>query len=421
MLLVIYNFLFTLLIPIIILNLLRKSKKNPDYKHNISERLAFRLPDIKDALWIHSVSVGESIAISPLVKKIANNYPDISILVTMMTPTGRVEVKKLYQHYPNIYHCYLPYDSSIIISRFIRIIKPKCLVLMETEIWPILINTCYKRKVPVILTNARLSNKSKKNYQKISFLIKKILNEIDYIACQSEHDLDNFIAIGAKPEKISITGNLKFDIQISSVEKALGIYLKSLLQYKRIWIAASTHKGEDDIILKAHKKVLKHIDDCLLIIVPRHPERFDEVYEQSLSLNFTTTKRTLLNNKTLNQYEVLIGNSMGEMMSYYYTSDIAFIGGSLINKGGHNLLEPASLGIPTLTGPSLFNFKNISDLLIMKNATKVIDNDESLAKEILRLYSNESEYNHMAKMALETLNQNKGSISKQRYIIEKYI
>ena len=233
MLLVLYNILFTLLIPIILLNLLRKSKRNPGYKHNIFERLAFKLPNIKDVLWIHSVSVGESIAISPLVKEIADNYPNINILVTMMTPTGRTEVKKLYKNYSNIYHAYLPYDSSLIISRFIKKVQPKCLVLMETEIWPMLINTCYKRKIPIILTNARLSNNSRNNYDKISFLIKKILTKIDHIACQSKEDLNNFLSLGANPEKISITGNLKFDIQISYIEQKLGVYFKSILKYKK--------------------------------------------------------------------------------------------------------------------------------------------------------------------------------------------
>ena len=418
MLLIVYNIFFTLLIPILIINLFRKSKKNQKYKHHIKERLSLKIPNVKSPIWIHAVSVGENIAISPLVQSLTLEYPNDDILITMMTPTGRDEVKKLYKSNQNIYWSYLPYDSSLLLNNFINKIKPKILILMETEIWPILINTCYKNKIPIILNNARLSNKSKSNYQKILPISKNIMNKISYFSCQSQHDANNFIALGTEKNKVSITGNIKFDMELSNSKIELGKHFKKLFCNKKIWIASSTHSGEDEIILRAHKIISKVIDNSILIIVPRHPERFEEVYNQALTFKFQTIRRTELTVDNYNDQDVIIGNSMGEMMSYYYASHIAFVGGSLVKNGGHNILEPALLKLPIVSGPSLYNFKETMELFITADAISIVHDSNSLAKSIINLFKNPIKFKKMTAAASAILKQHRGALERQKNIIK---
>ncbi len=403
-----------------VLKLFRRAKKNPDYKKRISERFGFSPFKLKNSIWIHSVSMGESIAIAPLVKKLIAGNPETPFVVTTMTPTGSVQVQKLYQEYDQVHHCYLPYDLSYLMAFFIRRINPMMLVIMETELWPSLLHSCKTKHIPVILTNARLSEKSAKGYQKISFIMKHMLNDIAYISAQSTADEARFKKLGIAADKISTTGNLKYDLSITPAQKELGSEFKKSFGQRPIWIAASTHEGEDEIILKAHQLLLEEQPNTLLILVPRHPERFQQVYQLAESNNFKTQKRS----KSIDidpTTQVLLGDSMGELMAYYFASDIAFVGGSLINHGGHNLLEPASLGKPSLSGPHTFNFEAITRLLAEQEATLIVGNEIELSKQLIALYKTPAFYQKMSDNALKVIAENQGALDKQHAISQNIL
>jgi 3-deoxy-D-manno-octulosonic-acid transferase len=420
----IYNLFFILALPFVVLKLFSRAKKNPDYKKRILERFGLSPFKLPQSIWIHSVSVGESIAIAPLVKKLIEENPNMPFVITAMTPTGSVEVQKLYQSYDNVHHCYLPYDLSLLMYLLIYRIKPIALIIMETELWPSLLHSCKAMKIPVILTNARLSERSAKGYQKISFIIKAMLHDIAYISAQTQADYDRFTALGMPKLKISVTGNLKYDIAITETQQKLGQHFKAGFGKRKIWIAASTHEGEDGIILKAHLALLKEYPETLLILVPRHPERFNQIYELALTYGLKTQKRSEFIEDDIclsANTQALIGDSMGEMMAYYYTSDIALVGGSLINHGGHNLLEPASLRKPTLTGPYTFNFEAVTKMLVENHATIIIHDERDLSQQLITLYSDPKTYQEMSDNAVKTVKSNQGALQKQQAIIQRFI
>lgn len=379
-----YSVLSYLLLPVMLARLWIKGFKNPDYRKRIGERLGF-IPKLSGAsIWLHCVSVGEFRAAIPLIDQLIQTYPKHQIMLTTTTPTGSAEVKKHYQK--RLVHYYLPLDLSVFVKRFIKQSSPKLCIVMETEIWPNLIHCLKQNHIPTMLVNARLSERSLKKYQKhAAKLSQSTLNKLTLIATQNQNSLKRFAQLGVKTNKLVNAGNIKFD-QSLVVDKQSFDAIKKIIGKRKALVFASTHKGEEEQILSTYLDFKDKLNNVLLIIVPRHPERFDSVYQMAKTKNIHITRRS---DESIDpNAEVLLGDSMGEMMSYFKASDLVFMGGSLIDHGGHNMLEPASLGRPILFAQHVFNFAEIASELTQNNAAIQVKDTHTLFEQLLDLLSN---------------------------------
>lgn len=365
----------------------------------------------KGVIWFHAVSVGEVIAATPLIKRLKERHLNKSIVVTTTTTTGAAEVAKLE---PLVEHRYMPLDFGFAVERFIQTIKPDVLLIMETELWPNTLYTAKKYNIPVSIINARLSERSFKRYQKFPFIFSLLFKNISAIYCQTNEDQKRFVALGVNQQNIQVTGTIKFDISISNEIIKNSAKLRHTLGINRpIWIAASTHQGEDEQILGAHYNLLAKQENAVLILVPRHPERFIAVATLSNYLGFNTVNRTS-NEQFSSTDNVYIADTMGEMLLLIGASDICFMGGSLIGNqvGGHNLLEPASLSKPCLIGESFYNFKLITDQLVGNNGAIICKNTEEISNQLILLFDQPQKMKAMGINALAIVNQNRGALDK---------
>ncbi|MDG1773816.1 MAG: lipid IV(A) 3-deoxy-D-manno-octulosonic acid transferase [Oceanicoccus sp.] len=414
-----YSVFFYLITPLILLRLAYRASKAPAYGQRIAERFGFFIaPKLNNTIWVHSVSVGETIAAAPLIKRLQQQYPDAAIVVTTMTPTGSDRVKALLGD--SVFHVYAPYDLPGAIQRFLTRVQPKLLVIMETELWPNTIHYCRQSSIPVVLANARLSEKSAAGYQRLSWLTGPMLNNLSKVVAQNKADADRFLALGLAENKVEVSGSIKFDVVI---DKALIAKAEPLKQQwsnhgqRLIIMAASTHQGEDEIILDAFKQVIEKISDALLIIVPRHPERFDQVVNLC-EQRFSVARRS--NNDTVSAAtNVLVGDTMGELLLLCGCADMVFVGGSLINSGGHNMLEPAAWSLPIITGESDFNFAEASRLLQQRSALLMVSDANLLAEKLLLLGQSESLRNEMGANAKAVVEENRGALDRLILEIEK--
>lgn len=384
-----YTFILLLLSPILLFSLYKKKPNKPRFGTRWKEHFGVTPPrnSANQPIWIHAVSVGESIAAIPLIKALKQQNPHQPIVVTTTTSTGAEQIAKLGDL---VEHRYMPIDFSFAVQGFIRAIQPQKMLIIETELWPNTLHTVNQADIPIIVVNARLSEKSCRNYQRIKPLFNLIKADLTKVLCQTQADADRFIRLGVDPDKIAITGSIKFDIQISDEVRVKGRELRTQLgNHRPVWIAASTHKGEDEQVLEAHKVVLTHYSDALLILVPRHPERFNSVFELCESQGFNTIRRTETSEMSKHT-QVYLGDTMGEMLVLLGAADICFMGGSLIGDkvGGHNVLEPAALGIPVITGPSYFNFEEIVENLKQEERITIINSPLQLADSLFELISN---------------------------------
>lgn len=384
--LVLYTILHLHLLPFIILRLLWRSKKAPAYRKRLSERFAL-IPMRKgkeELIWVHAVSVGEVIAAIPLVRALQAQYPEKKIGITTTTPTGSDRVKAAFAD--TVLHYYLPYDLPSLIARFIAALRPSQLIIMETELWPNLLMVCEEKKVPVVLANARLSERSAKGYARFASLTKPMLQRLRFIAAQSEADAQRFIGLGVAKEKVFVTGSIKFDITLNEVVKNRQQQLKQTLQIpasKKVVVFASTHKGEDELLIPMINSLQQHYPELLAFIVPRHPERFPIVHDLALKNGIKTVRiseQTAIESTT----QLLLGDTMGDMLAFYGLADLAFIGGSLIEHGGHNMLEPALWSLPILSGKHVFNFQAISDSLCERGGLLLVDDIQQLEQQLSR-------------------------------------
>ena len=399
--------------------LLVRSIHQPEYRHRLFERLA-RFPKINQdepVIWVHAVSVGEVIAAVPLIKSLIERYPEKQLLVTTTTPTGSAQVKKIFAD--EVLHVYAPYDFSWVVKRFLNKMNPSILLVMETEIWPNLFRACHKENIPIILANARLSKRSAVGYQRFAGLTRSTLNCITRIAAQGQKDAERFIELGAKKENISQTGSIKFDMELPDKLNHHAAGLRNELGEKRkIWIAASTHEGEEELMLEAYDKLSSKIDNLLLIIVPRHPERFDRIAALCEKKHLNTVRRSDQDSCTENT-QVFLVDSMGELLLFYAVSDVAFIGGSLVNVGGHNLLEAAALKVPSVVGPEMYNFAEITEHLLRCNGIIQIQNESLLADKIEMLLNDEKLRTLMGGNAYAFVDRNKGALDQLNKIIDR--
>ena len=404
-----YSLLLYLLTPIVFVRLWLRGRKAPAYRARWGERFGHVGSFAKGPrIWIHAVSVGEAIAAAPLVRALKVAYPDHALLVTSTTPTGSAQVQRLFGD--EVEHCYLPYDLPHVLRRFLGRIQPRILVVMETELWPNLFAACRARDIPVLVVNARLSERSFRGYRKILPLIRPVLRTTLVLA-QTEDDAARFRGLGAPRERVVVAGNLKFDQGVADGVPDEGRVLREQLgSSRRIWIAASTHTGEDTPILQAHRRLLAQQPDALLIIVPRHPERFDEVASLVASMGFSFQRRSK-ESEADKSIEVFVGDTLGEMMIFYAASDIAFVGGSLVETGGHNPLEPAALGLPVITGPHWFNFSGIYPELLASGAARQVSDSDELAATLVEWFEDEELRRGAGAAGQQVVVRNRGALA----------
>ena len=409
-----YTLLFHLGLPLVAIRLWLRARKAPAYARRIGERFALNLPALQPGgIWVHAVSVGESIAAAPMIRELLKRYPQLPITVTCMTPTGSERIQALFANEPRIQHCYLPYDLPWAAARFLKRVKPTLGVIMETELWPNHIHQCAKRGIPVALANARLSARSAKGYARFAGLTRPMLEEMSLIAVQTEAEAERFRLLGARPECVEVTGSIKFDLSIDPqlLIKARELREQWQAQERPVWIAASTHEGEDEIVLSAHRQLLASYPNALLILVPRHPERFNSVFELCRREVFATVRRSS-GEPVVTQTQVLLGDTMGELLFLYALADSAFVGGSLVPNGGHNLLEPAALAKPVLSGPHLFNFLEIAAKLREAAALEEVDDAQGLAVAVQRLFELPQDAQRMAEAGLKVMQLNQGALQR---------
>lgn len=403
-----YTLIFHGLIPLVLLRLYWRGIKAQAYRQRWGERLGhYRCEPLKHSLWFHAVSVGEAEAAFPLIRLMQNRYPDARILVTTTTPTGSARVQSVLG--ASIEHVYLPYDLPVIVKRFLDHFQPKIAVVMEKEIWPNLYAACAARQIPLFVINARLSARSARSYLKIPGLVKPALACINLIATQTEDDRQRFIEIGAVPESVRVLGNIKFDMTIGEQTLAAGQTLKqNLFAGRYVWILGSTHQGEEVLILKQYSALKAWIPELLLLIAPRHPERFPAVKklceEQGLAVRMRSEAGAV--GMACDAY---IADSMGELKMLYAAADAAFVGGSLVPVGGHNVLEPAAAGVPVIFGPQMFNFQEIAEKMLDAQAALQCRDAEAISAALLRLHGDSGFRLSLIANALAFVRQNQGA------------
>ena len=409
----IYTLLLYLSLPIAIFKLIKKERNSPFWKVKFKNQLGFITKTSGKMIWVHCVSVGEFNAAKPLIDQILDIYPEYKMAITTTTITGAEAVRNHYQN--RVLHYFFPFDLPFIVGPFVNKINPVACILLETEIWPNLINNLNKKAIPVMLVNARLSERSLNKYQKFSSkLIQKTINQLTLIGSQNDSSSERFLSLGALPDKVVTVGNLKFD----SNEKDNPNTTQSLQQMigeRRVVVFASTREGEEKKIIQSYVN-LKDKFDALLIIVPRHPERFDEVFNLIVDSGLKVKRRSdgLGCDEII---KVLLGDSMGELLSYYSVCDIAFIGGSLIDTGGQNMLEAAAASKPILFGPSVFNFEKIAQMFLEKDAAIQVGDADDLMKTISSLLLDDTKRQKLGKNAKNSFEKNRGAVDRLMKLI----
>ncbi|MBC2654795.1 lipid IV(A) 3-deoxy-D-manno-octulosonic acid transferase [Pseudomonas sp. MSSRFD41] len=409
-----YTALFYLGLPLVAIRLWLRSRKAPAYAKRIGERFSLGLPVMQPGgIWVHAVSVGESIAAAPMIRGLLARHPQLPITVTCMTPTGSERIRALFADEPRIQHCYLPYDLPCAAARFLERVQPRLAVIMETELWPNHIDQCARRGIPVALANARLSARSAKGYGRFAGLTAPMLAQMSLFAVQTRAEAERFRQLGARAETVEVTGSIKFDLNIDPQlpERAAELRRQWQAMERPVWIAASTHEGEDAVVLEAHRQLLASYPNALLILVPRHPERFDSVFELCRQQEQATVRRSS-GERVTPATSVLLGDTMGELLFLYALADSAFVGGSLVANGGHNLLEPAALAKPVISGPHLFNFLEIAAMLREAGALQEVDDAQGLAVAVQSLFELPQDARKMGEAGLAVMRANQGALQR---------
>ncbi len=410
-----YNILtYILLLPYAAYWLVR-SLVNKSYGHKLGQRFGLSYPQLERCIWIHAVSVGEVVAAAPLVRALRRRYPDLPLLVTTVTPTGAARVAALFDD--DVHHAYIPFEVPVAVNAFFASVNPVITLIMETEIWPNLYHGCGVRGIPLVLVSARISPKSVDNYRKLLPLFKETLSHGIVIAAQSEADAARFVSLGASVDRTRVTGNIKFDIELPvGLEERGGELRRELFPNRPVWIAASTHDKEEAMILEAHQQLLGQHPELLLVLVPRHPDRFPGVRELVEKRGFTVVSRTE-QRPCEPDTQVFFGDTMGEVTLFYAASDIAFVGGSLVPIGGHNLLEPAALGVPILIGPHVFNAQEIANNFLSNAACRMVADPQELVANVDELLTSVETARELGSNGLNILNSNRGALRRLLEVI----
>ncbi|MCU7891779.1 MAG: lipid IV(A) 3-deoxy-D-manno-octulosonic acid transferase [Candidatus Thiodiazotropha sp. (ex Ustalcina ferruginea)] len=415
-----YTLLFTLLVPVYLLRLYWRGFRAPAYRERWLERFGiFEQPLKQDGIWVHAVSVGEVQAVAQLVGRLLDRYPGVPLLITTTTPTGAERVQAMFGN--DVEHRYAPIDLPWVVRRFLVAFQPRLLILVETEIWPNLIHHAKLEGVPTLLANARLSVRSARGYHRLAGLTREALRNLTLIAPHAEADAERFHTLGARPEKIEVTGSIKFDVHLpGSLRERADVMRREWGGQRPVWLAASTHEGEDEIILQAHAIIRETIPDALLVLVPRHPERFERVAQLIDEAGFNLVKRSQ-QQPCEHETVVFLGDTMGELTLFMGATDVAFIGGSLVPHGGHNILEATAQGVAVVFGPHMFNFSEISELFLQHKAAVQVDGVEALAGQVTRWLSDASERSRIGEAGRELVEQNRGALDRLTLLVGRLL
>lgn len=405
-----YTFVLGLASPFLMWGLYKKRDGKPAVGHRWKEHFGQTPPlaAAKAPIWIHAVSVGETIAVTPFVRALKQQYPDQSIVITTTTPTGAEQAAKLCDIAE---HRYMPFDFPFAVKGFLDSVRPSQLLIMETELWPNTLHTVAKAGIPITVINARLSERSCQRYAKFQRVFDLLAGNLTRVLCQYPDDAARFVRLGLSPDKVAVTGSIKFDISPSPDVIEQGLQLRQTLGPQRpVWIAASTHPGEDEQLLEAHAQLLATKPDALLILVPRHPERFNDVFALCQA-RFACERRTESRGTLAPETQVYLADTMGEMLQLIGAADLCFMGGSLIGDkvGGHNVLEPAALGTPILTGPSYYNFADITESLAATGGLAVVTTPAEIAHRLCQLWDSPEQMSRQHDSLLAFVEANRGA------------
>lgn len=416
---VLYSLLIYLLqIPVAAYWLVR-ALLNRSYRDRLGQRFGIGYPKLEKCIWIHAVSVGEVQAAVPLIRAIGKRFPQHNMLITTVTPTGAARVRAVFGD--SVHHCYIPFEMPAAVDRFFHSVNPELALVMETEIWPNLYQGCGVRDIPLILVSARISPRSLDSYRRFLPLFRDTLSHGIIIAAQSDADADRFRSLGANPVRTWVTGNIKFDIEMpEDLEQRGKEFRQQTFGERPVWVAASTHDQEEQQVLAAHRLLLNDYPDLLLVLVPRHPERFSTVSDLISKVQFQKVTRTE-NRPCDASTKVFLGDTMGELPLFYAASDIAFVGGSLVPIGGHNLLEPAALGLPLISGPHVYNAQEISDMFIDLGACHIVNDASQLFSAVSSLLSDPTEALDQGGRGRDIVQRNRGALARLLTLLEPLI
>ena len=404
-----YTICLALLLPLLWLMLCWRYR-GTDYNSRWRERFGVVTADTNlPFLWLHTASVGEVVAARKLIDRLINDYPQYRLLITTTTPSGAKQVNDLFAS--KVRHCYLPYDLPYCIARFLKTFRPVALLIMETEMWPNMLATCYQFHVPSLLINARMSERSYSAYRRVACLSESMFSQLTAVVAQTTADAERLQQLGA--DNITVSGNIKIDMEVTADcrQQAKILAARWSNQGKRpVFIAASTHRGEDEQLLSVLQMLKRSQPQLLLVLVPRHPQRFDKVEQLCLQRGYRVCRHS--KGAVDEDTDIIIGDTIGELMTMYGASDIAFVGGSLIDNGGHNILEPAAWGLPIVTGPSVYNFTAIVDGLTAVEGICVVEDNQQLAEKLTLLLNDSAKRHQMGLAAHQYVASNKGALQK---------
>lgn len=413
--LIVYRLMVYLVLPLVLLLQLVKGFRNKAYWKRWGERLGFVAVEGPIDCWIHAVSVGEVRAIVPLVHSILENRPDCKICVTTTTPTGSITVRQLFAN--RVAHCYLPYDTGIGVSNFLSRVRPQVGLIVETEIWPNLIRECQKNNVRLAYINVRLSNRSRQRYARFPSLFAPLLGGVKLFLIQSDADASRIQSIGAPAERSYVTGSIKIDAAIpASTGEAAQDIRRKIAGDRPVWICGSTRDGEEQIVLRTFQRIRKVHPKLLLVLVPRHPERFDSVARLTKRFGFTLARRSQVEKLDV-LADVYLADTMGELSVLYAVSDVAFVGGSLVELGGQNLLEPCALGIPVCFGPHMFNFAEISRWVVEAGAGFQVNGEDQLFNTVNRLLNDPNLRHDCGQLGKQLILDHSGALEKAHALL----
>ncbi len=412
-----YTIAMYLVTPLLVLRLLARGVRSRPYHRRWPERFGFfEAPGFSGSLWVHAVSVGEVNAAEPLIKALRRDYPNAPLVITTVTPTGTARVHQLFGD--SVFHVYLPYDLPFAVRRFLQRTRPRLALIVETEIWPNLYFACRRRGIPLMIVNARLSERSLRGYLPLRGIVRSALRCVRQIAAQSRTDAARYRLLGADPQQLLITGNMKFDMPIPHGAVAEGAAMRECWGPRRpVWMAASTHEGEEMAVLEAHLQVLKRMPDALLLLAPRHPERFRLVENSVRSLGFAVGTRSA-DGVPSPAHQVFVIDAMGQLMPFFAAAEVAFVGGSLVPIGGHNVLEPAALSTPVLVGPHTFNFEEITRSLIDQGGAERVADSQHLGQDVLRLLRDPGKRQRMGRAAQQVFERERGAVGRIMQLID---
>ena len=406
-----------LLAPVVLAAMALRGFRDRSHWEGFSQRLGLGAAiEGGRSIWVHAVSVGEVQAAVPLVNALLAKYPAVPLVVTTGTATGRARARALFGSRAHVR--YVPVDLPGSVRRFFARVQPRLAVILETEIWPNLYHRCGQLGVPLVMASARISPRSVRSYRRLVGLFREALSHGIFIAAQSELDAERFRSIGASPQRTHVVGNIKFDFRLPPNIEAQGAALRRLLGMDRpVWVAGSTHAVEEDILLAAHRLVRARFAQALLVLVPRHPPRFAEVAEslRAHGVKFVTRDSGAPTN---GDTEVFLVDRLGELLAFYSAADVAFVGGSLVPVGGHNLLEPAALGLPVLAGPNNFNSADLARLLVECNAVRIVHDTHSLAAAVCELLAEPAARTRMGASGRMAIEQNRGAVDRLMAFLE---